>query len=71
MEYALYLRKLLDDRHCVLVSIPLMDDHRQVKLPCQRQLGDERLFLKLSGDILIMIVQADLANGFDLRIQFT
>ena len=41
----------------------LVDDDRHGKLLCQRQLHPEGVFLDLARDILVVIVQPDLADG--------
>ena len=48
-----------------------MDDHRQVKLCRQRHLGTEGLLLALPGDVLIVVIQANLANGENFFVLFT
>ena len=50
------------------MGLPLVDDHRQVQLPGQGHLGPEGPKLNFSGDVLIVVVQADLSDGPDLGI---
>ena len=69
MEHALDCGKFIfHDVHAVLVGIPLMNDDRKIQLSCQLHLHAEGLQLQLPGDILVMIVQADLTDGLDLGI---
>ena len=71
MEYALDLGELLDDGHAVVVSLPFVDDDGHIQLLRQGHLHGESLFLDLPGDVLVVIVQTDLANGTDFGIKFT
>ncbi len=55
----------------VLVGFPLMDDDGQIQFPRQRHLGAERRLLTLPGDVLVMVVKANLTDGPDFGIEFT
>ena len=57
------LGEFLHDPHAVLVGLPLMNDHGQLQLPGQGHLGAESALLDFPGDVLIVVVQSDLADG--------
>ena len=68
MEHTFHRWKLTNDVHSVLVCLSLMDNNRHIQFLCQFHLGDESLFLDFPGDVLVVVIQADLANGLDLGI---
>ena len=63
VEHALDRGKFLHNPHSVLVGLPLVNNHWEVKLRRQRHLGPKGLLLALPWDILVMVVQTDLADG--------
>ena len=71
MEHAGDLREFPDHRHAVLMGFPFVDDYRQVQFPGQGHLIPEGPELNLPGDILVVVVQADLPDGLHLGILFT
>ena len=68
MEHAADLREIVENSHGVAVGLPLMDDHRKVELPGQSQLRPEGLLLHGPGHVLVVVVQADLADGHHLLL---
>ena len=50
------------------MGFPLVDDHRQPQLPGKTHLGPEGRLLPVSGNVLIVVVQADLSNGHHLAV---
>ena len=68
MEYPRDLREFLHDLHAILMGLPLMDNGRELQLPRQLHLGPEGPLLDIPGDVLIVVVQADLSNGHHLAV---
>ena len=67
MEHAPHPGKFPDYVHGVGVGVPVVDDHRQLKLLGQGQLLPQHLLLQVPGWILRpVVVQADLTDGHHL-----
>ena len=63
VKNALYIREFVHDLKAVSMGFTLMDDDGKLQLLCQLHLHAEGFLLNSSGHILIVIVQADLADG--------
>ena len=50
------------------MGLPLVDNHRQVKLRRQRHLRPKGRLLTRPGDVLVVVIQPDLANGEHLFV---
>ena len=68
MKHPRNLGEICQDLQRILMRLPLMNDHRQIQLSGQSHLLPEAENLLLPGYILIVIIQANLPNGFDLGI---
>ena len=68
MKYPGDLREFLHNPDSVLMGFPLVDNHRQPQLPGKTHLGPEGCLLSVSGNVLIVIVQADFADSPDFRV---
>ena len=68
MEHALHVREFIDDAQPVLMRLALMDDDGHGELLRQRHLQAEGPLLHIPRGILIVIVQADLADGLHARV---
>ena len=68
MEHAFYRRERLYDIHSVLVGLPFVDDDGKSQLLRQGHLHPKCFFLNIPGDILIVIVQANLSDGLHLWV---
>ena len=67
MEHAPQSGVSLHDGQRVAVSLAVVDDHRQVQLQRQLQLGPEHLLLEVAGRVLRpVVVKADLTDGHHL-----
>ena len=62
------LGELIHHLHAVLVGIPFVDDDGQAQFFCQFHLHPEGLQLDLPGDVLVVVVKTDLADGLDFGI---
>lgn len=68
VEHAPDAGELLHDGQAVSVGLPVVDDDGQVQPLRQGELGAEDLFLQVTGDLLPVVVQADLPHGLDLGV---
>lgn len=69
MEHAGDIGEFPHDGEGVGVGLPIVDDHRQLKLPRQRQLAAEHLLLEFPRRVLLpVVIQPDLADGHHLGL---
>ena len=59
---------LPDDGEAVPVGLPVVNHHREIAFPGQRELRVKKLLLLFLSAVIPVIVQANLSNGTALRM---
>ena len=65
MKDACHVGEIVQDFHRVAVRLALVHHDGKAFLACKLHLQPERALLHLSRHVLIVIIQPDLAHGFD------
>ena len=68
MEHPPHPGELLHHGQAVGVGLPVVDDDGEVQVPGQLELGPKDLLLQVPGDLLPVVVQADLSDGLHLGV---